>query len=231
MEKLGIFFTCFNETRAVEFALKSVNTIYRGIPIYLVSEGKDFSYLSSQYNLHYSQEEDTMTDTFKVTNVNFKEPIHQQTIKKAALAVISRLKECIKWCDTEYILMMDPDCFVRGPLNIPQNVKLLGSRVNKGFPQAYKDVLSSIPGAVIIDEWGATPGIFHVDTFLKGCKVLEENPSMMDRFCFSFNGMYAHDVLLPTLFALVGERETFNPDIIECKRDPSWLHKPNPLVH
>ena len=43
--------------------------------------------------------------------------------------------------------------------------------------------------------------------------------------------MYAHDLLLPTLFALVGEEETFNPEIIECNRDPNWRSKPNPLVH
>ena len=37
--------------------------------------------------------------------------------------------------------------------------------------------------------------------------------------------------LLPLMFALVGEEETFNPDIVECNRNPNWKNTAQPLVH
>lgn len=229
MKKLGVFFTCFNEIKAVEYSIKILNENYPSIPIYLVSEGLDFSYLASQYdNLFFSQEEDTMSVTFQITDKNFREEVHQTNMKKAALSVIDRLIKCIEWCKTDYILMMDPDALVRGKLNIPENCKLLGSKINKGFPQEYREVLSSIPGACVINDWGATPAIFDSTSFLKASIFLKEN---LDRLCKTFYALYAHDVLLPTLFALIGEQETFNPDIIECNRDPDWESKCNPLVH
>ena len=36
---------------------------------------------------------------------------------------------------------------------------------------------------------------------------------------------------LPLIFALVGEEETFNPDIVECNRNPNWRNTTQPLVH
>ncbi len=54
---------------------------------------------------------------------------------------------------------------------------------------------------------------------------------ILDELTSSFYAIYAHDVLLPILFALVGEEETFNPDIIECQRDKNWMFRTNPLVH
>ena len=53
----------------------------------------------------------------------------------------------------------------------------------------------------------------------------------LDRFTREFYAMSAHDVLFPTLFALIGEEEVYNPDIIECHTDPFWRQKSNPLVH
>jgi len=176
-------------------------------------------------------EEDTMSDTFKVTDKNWREPIHQEVIKKATYAVLNRLERAIDYCKTDYILMMDPDALVRGKLNIPDGVKLLGSRVNKGFPIGIKDVLSRIEGAKVIDCWGATPAIFETKTFMESWENVKETPEVIDLLINEFYAIYAHDVLLPLIFALVGEEETFNPDIIECSRDPGWRSKTNPLVH
>lgn len=231
--KLGFFFSCFTENKAVENSLSELRKHYPDSPIYLVSDGgSDFTYLKNQYdNLEVSLEEDTMSDTFKVTDKNWREPIHQKVIKKATYAVLNRLEKAIKYCKTDYILMMDPDALVRGKLNIPDGVKLLGSRINKGFPEGIKDVLSRIEGAKVIDCWGATPAIFETKTFMESWENVKETPEVIDLLVNEFYAIYAHDVLLPLIFALVGEEETFNPDIIECSRDPNWKLKTNPLVH
>lgn len=231
--KLGFFFSCYKENRAVENSLSELRKHYPENPIYLVSDGgSDFNYLKDSYdNLFVSLEEDTMSSTFNITDQNWREEVHQNAIRQATYAVLNRLERAIEYCQTDYILMMDPDALVRGKLNIPEGVKLLGSRVNTGLPVELQVVLSRIPGAKVINCWGATPALFETKTFMDSWSRLKSSPEVMDAFIDSFYAIYAHDVLLPLIFALVGEEETFNPDIVECNRNPNWRNTTQPLVH
>jgi len=231
--KLGFFFSCYKENRAVENSLSELRKHYPDNPIYLVSDGgSDFNYLKGSYdNLFVSLEEDTMSSTFNITDQNWREEVHQNSIRQATYAVLNRLERAIEYCRTDYILMMDPDALVRGQLNIPEGVKLLGSRVNTGLPVELQVVLSRIPGAKVINCWGATPALFETKTFMTSWSRLKASPEVMDAFIDSFYAIYAHDVLLPLVFALVGEEETFNPDIVECNRNPNWRNTTQPLVH
>lgn len=231
--KLGFFFSCYKENRAVENSLSELRKHYPDNPIYLVSDGgSDFNYLKDSYdNLFVSLEEDTMSSTFNITDQNWREEVHQNAIRQATYAVLNRLERAIEYCQTDYILMMDPDALVRGQLNIPEGVKLLGSRVNTGLPVELQVVLSRIPGAKVINCWGATPALFETKTFMTSWSRLKASPEVMDAFIDSFYAIYAHDVLLPLVFALVGEEETFNPDIVECNRNPNWRNTTQPLVH
>ena len=231
--KLGFFFSCYKENRAVENSLSELRKHYPDNPIYLVSDGgSDFNYLKDSYdNLFVSLEEDTMSSTFNITDQNWREEVHQNAIRQATYAVLNRLERAIEYCQTDYILMMDPDALVRGQLNIPEGVKLLGSRVNTGLPVELQVALSRIPGAKVINCWGATPALFETKTFMDSWSRLKSSPEVMDAFIDSFYAIYAHDVLLPLIFALVGEEETFNPDIVECNRNPNWRNTTQPLVH
>ncbi len=231
--KLGFFFSCYKENRAVENSLSELRKHYPDNPIYLVSDGgSDFNYLKDSYgNLFVSLEEDTMSSTFNITDQNWREEVHQNAIRQATYAVLNRLERAIEYCQTDYILMMDPDALVRGQLNIPEGVKLLGSRVNTGLPVELQVHLSRIPGAKVINCWGATPALFETKTFMTSWSRLKASPEVMDAFIDSFYAIYAHDVLLPLVFALVGEEETFNPDIVECNRNPNWRNTIQPLVH
>ena len=236
-DPIGFYYTCYNEHRAVGYSLKKLRQNYPDAPIYLVSEGDDFSYLQDKYDeLVCHQEEDTISGTFNITGDywtgNFREDENQKIIKKGAWATLNRLEKAIEYCKTDYMVMCDPDTLVRGELTIPEGVKLLGSRLNKLPPEfkGLQEVLKDV-GAVPIDCWGAQPCVFHVETFLKALSVLKSNTSILDRLSMEYYAMYAHDLLIPLLFSLVGEEETFNPDIIECERDGAWQSKPNPLVH
>ena len=242
MTSLGFFFSCFNENKAVEYSLSELVKHYPDSPIYLVSDGgNDFSYLESEYkNLKFSFEEDTMSETFNITagsfgndrkNGNYAEDYYQDVIKKCTLAILNRLESAINYCKTDYILMMDPDTLVRGKLTIPEGVKLLGSRINHGFPRGLKNLLARVEGAKIIDCWGATPAIFETQTFMKSWEMFRDTSELLSMMSMEFYAIYAHDVLLPIIFALIGEEETFNPDIIECSRNPFWETCPHPLVH
>lgn len=172
-----------------------------------------------------------MSATFNITDQNWREEVHQSAIRQATYAVLNRLERAIEYCQTDYILMMDPDALVRGELNIPEGVKLLGSRVNTGLPVELQVLLSRIPGAKVIDCWGATPALFETKTFMDSWSKLKASPQVIDAFIYCFYAIYAHDVLLPLVFALVGEEETFNPDIVECNRNPNWRNTTQPLVH
>lgn len=242
MSSLGFFFSCYKEKRAVEYSLSELVKHYPDSPIYLVSDGgEDFSYLESKFkNLKTTLEEDTMSETFKITagrsgcdsiRGNFQQKYYQGVIQKCTLAVLNRLEKAIDYCKTDYILMMDPDTLVRGKLTIPEGAKLLGSRINKGLPQGVKNILARVEGAKIIDCWGATPAIFETETFMKSWEMFKHTPELLDMLSKEFYAIYAHDVLLPIIFALVGEDEIYNPDIIECSRNPFWEMCPNPLVH
>tara|TARA_R110000851_G_scaffold67262_9_gene152005 strand:+ start:2587 stop:3306 length:720 start_codon:yes stop_codon:yes gene_type:complete len=233
MSKLGVFYSCHNEKKAVEYSLKELRKVYSTAPVYLVSDGgEEFKYLESEYSdIKTIMSDDTMSSTFKITDQNFRDEVHQENMKKCALAVLNRLKGAIEYCKTDYILMLDPDALVRGELNIPDNVKLLGSRVNSGLPQPFKDVLASVDGAKVINQWGATPAIFEVESFLKAYDFIIANDEIFNKLCNTFYAIYAHDVLLPTIYALIGIEESFNPDIIECNRNRNWEKTNNPLVH
>lgn len=232
INNLTAFYTCYNEKRAIEFSINKLRQVYPFIPIFLVSEKEDFGYLKEDYNnITIMQDVDTLSDTFKVTDKNFLQEDHQNTIKKCTLRTLHRLNTCINKYNPKYIIMMDPDSLVRGPLNIPDGIELLGSKINKNLPTGYRDVLFSIPGAKVINEWGATPGIFKCESFLKAYQYVQNNPSILDRLIKEFYAVYAHDLLLPTLFALIGKEETFNPDIVECGRNHNWKNTHHPLVH
>lgn len=230
---LGAFYTCFNEQKAVEYSIQNLNLHYPDIKTYLVTESNiDYSYLTNIYqNLISKNESDTLSFNKYVTNKNYRDTFFQHAILNAAQATINRLKQAIEYCNTDFMLMLDPDTLVRGKLTIPKESKLLGSRVNSGLPEEFKKLLLSIEGAIVIDDWGATPAIFNSEYFIKACKKLEEMPDILQQFAKTFYAIFAHDVLLPTLFALIGEQESFNPDIVECARCPFWKDIDKPLVH
>ncbi len=233
MNKLGAYYTVFNEIKATEFSLQQLHKHYPDINTYLVSDGgSDFSYLEKTYpNLRTQNDIDTLSLKRRMGPWNFLTEENQADIKTATLATFSRLEKAIPHCNSEYIIMSDPDTIVRGQLTIPNGSKLLGSRVNSPLPDAYRDVIKSVPGAIDIIRWGATPTIFHVETYLKALKKFNETPNLLDRLAQAFYSPYAHDVLFPTLFALVGYEEEFNPDITECTRDPAWRINNKPLLH
>jgi len=233
MNKLGVLVTCYNEVSAVEYSLSIFRQIYPDVKIYLTTESQaDYSRLLKLNNISINHVADTMYFIRHITDQNFKEPHFQNKMIVATNAFLNRVAHAIEYCQSEYLLLMDPDTLVRGPLTIPDGVKLLGTRINQGLPTELRNILLQIPGAIDIDCWGATPAIIHNQTFLKSYKyVTEQDPMFLSRIAQTFYAIFAHDVILPILFALQGEKETFNPDIIECHRQWYWHMTRHPLVH
>lgn len=231
--ELGVFFTCFKEKKSVEYAIDELFKIYKDIPVYLVSDGgEDYSYLESKYNsLKTNLCEDSRGFVPKISESTYKEEKWQQLIKKSILIFIDRIAKAINYCNSEYILIMEPDVLVRGKLNIQRNAKINGSRVNTGLSKELKNILANVQGAKIIDCWGATPTILESETFLKAIENIKANDKILNDLCFSDHRLANYDIFLPVLLALLGYEEVFNPDITECFRNPNWQISHHPLLH
>lgn len=233
MKKFGVFYTCYTEKQAVEFSLDELFNIYPEVPVYLISDGgEDFSFLEKKYKSFKALlEEDSRTIIPQIRRENFKEEYYQNLIKKSIITFLSRIERAINFCQSEYILIMEPDILVRGVINIPENSKLLGSKINSGLSIELKNILKSIPGAKVIDSWGATPAIFNSDEFLKIFQKIKENPELFNELCLSDYRLAFYDVLLAVLFAINGHEEWINPEITECFRNPDWENSSHPLLH
>ena len=234
MNKLGVFFTCFNEIEATRMSLNYLKMQYPEIAIYLVCES-DLSckFLEREIpNLITHQVEDTQSSVLKLTFGDYTKPQQQADIKKALLAVVDRLTKAIEYAQSDYILMLDPDAIVRGQLTIPENAGLLGCRGNThvGAIQKLNDVLVK-HGGVPMAAWGATPAIFNTKDFLRAKEILLNTPNLVDELCQSFYWAFAHDILLGSMFSLIGKEEEMNPDIVQCEWNPNWHQTNCPLLH
>lgn len=232
MNKLGAHFTCFNETNAVKHSIEMAKKIYPEMKIRLFSEGLDFSFLEKEYSgIKTSVEQDYIGDCVKIQPHNF----HGENKKKVyscALDTLGRLEKSCEHCDSEFLIMLDPDAIIRGKLNIPENAQILGSRINTHLSLAGTNrVLSRVKGATSVDCWGATPGIFRVETLRKALTLFKNDDTLLKDIANDIHAIYAHDLLLPVLFASQGFKEQFNPDITECYRHSDWATNKKPLLH
>jgi hypothetical protein len=229
--KLGIFMTFFDETKAIKYAISSLRRFYPESPLYIVYESdEDFSFLKKDTNNVYYKVDDTMGSVLGINDQNFRTEKNQKNIKIATLAVIERVSKAIEYFDSEYILQHCPDSLIRGKLTIPENTGLLGSRVNQYFSDDVNKVLIKY-GGIPITAFGAVPAIYNSDDFLKAKNIFLKNETLLDELCNAWYPIFSHDILLPILFSLIGKMETFNPEITECGRNPNWTNSGHPLLH
>jgi len=232
-ENFGIFYTCYTEKEAVAFSLRELFKIYPSIPVYLVSDGgEDYSFLEKEFStIKTFLEEDSRGIIPKIPADSFREEQYQIQIKKSILTLISRIERAIEYCNKEYMLIMEPDILVRGIISIPQDSKLLGSRINRGLSEELKLILRNTKGAIEIDSWGATPAIFESKVFIEAANKIKNDENLFNALCLSEYRLAFYDVLFGVMFALLGYEEQFNPEITECFRNKLWEISPHPLLH
>lgn len=229
----GIFYTCYTEKEAVNFSLDELFKIYSSIPIYLVSDGgSNYSFLEKKFpTIKTFLEEDTRGIIPKISKDYFRQEKYQIEIKKSILTFISRIERAIEYCNTEYMLIMEPDVLIRGLIDIPNGSKLLGSRINSGLSEELKSLLRNTKGAIEIDNWGATPAIFESKSFIEASNVIKNDEKLFNSLCLADYRLSFYDVLLGVMFAIIGYQESFNPQITECFRNPDWENSSHPLLH
>lgn len=237
MNKFGVFYTCFTEYEAVRHSIEIFRQHYPETPIYLVSDGGlDFKDLELKFNnIHTCLASDSRGLIPKIPENDFTQPEWQKVIKDSIHVFLNRIRDAIHYTKyPEYMLVLEPDVLIRGQINIPSGVKLLGSKINSGFSSSLRALLQNKSGAIDSNRWGAVPPIFHTKTFLSAYEELFFNyldPGLFDRLCKTDHRLANYDFLLPVMFNLIGEEETFNPEIVECFRNHDWENTTHPIVH
>ena len=232
MNKLGLFVTCFDEVDAIRYALNSANRIYPDIPIFVNCESRvDLQCLAHDgLNVEVNYYEDTLSNVLPITEANYTSGENQRNIVRATKEILKRIVAAIPFLNSEFILLHCPDTIIRGKLNIPDDAIFLGSKVNKNFPKSISDILVQ-HGGVPVYDFGAVPAIFRTDRFLEAIEIYNSIPLFTEKLTENFYAIFSHDIISPILFSLIGEAERFNPDIVECGRNPFWKSTPCPLVH
>lgn len=241
--QLGVFYTCFTEKKSVEYSLEELYKHYPDIPVYLVSDGgSNFNFLKEKFpnkKLETKVEEDTrgiigvidrnisMNGEERYSTKNITPMLHSINV------FLKRIKDAIDYCNTDYLLIMEPDVLVRGKLNINQNDKLLGSKINpiKSYAPKICEYMKNYEGAIEVTNYGCTPVIFKTSEFNKILELLKKDTGLIERTYRMFCNFPYYDALLAILFGYIGVEERFNPDITECFRNSNWKNSKHPLLH
>lgn len=233
MLDFGVFYTCYTEISAVNHSIMVLRKIYPECPVFLISDGgSDYSHLENEYSgISALLEEDSRGFIPFLTQENFKTEENQLKILSSIRTFLGRIKRAIEHNKKDYTLIMEPDVLVRGKLSFPIDAHLLGSRINVDLSSELRKTVLSVKGAIDVNTWGATPALFRSDTFIEAYNVLMTTDNLLETLSYSDHRLANYDVLLAVLFALAGHHETFNPDIVECFREPMWRVTKHPLVH
>jgi hypothetical protein len=228
---IGAFFPCYNEKKAVLYSIERLYTIYENIPCYLVSDGgDDFSFLEGRFqNLKYERDENKRGKVTKLDH-HIEGLDREKYAEDAIYSFLDRIKRAIEHCKTDYIIVMEPDVLVNGKLNIPNGSILLGTLINPFEEPGIHNLISEYGGKPF-NRYGATPAIFRSKEFMEVYEFILANNDFIRRACEILPPVAYSDILLPLIFSLKGHSETFNPDIVECMRNPGWRDQNKPLVH
>ena len=159
-------------------------------------------------------------------------PDEKPAVLESIFIFLKRINDSINFNKSKFTIIMESDVLIRGELNISENNILLGSKVN---PWIYKeDEINKIIvkyGGNPVHGYGCTPVIFRSEIFQEIYQILMQNQSIISELCDVTYQVAMYDVLLPVIFALKGHSEEFNPDIIECLRNPNWENTNHPILH
>jgi hypothetical protein len=231
MSKLAFMITCFDEVDAIDVALTSLRHFYPDESVCLFCEGnvKDFDFAESKHKATVMQGFDSQSPLLKLSDQNYTK---QDAIKveRAVRILIDRITHTAEISGADYILLHCPDTLIRGKATIPEGSGLLGSCVNRYFIEKINQVLIKY-GGIPVSFFGAVPAIFNVKDFLKAKEILLNNKDLIEELSDASCYTFSHDIFMSIVFSLIGKKEEFNPEIIECGRSTNWMESGCPVIH
>lgn len=228
---LGVFYICYKEKDAIEFSLTKFRENYPDSPIYLVSDnGLDFSYLKKDFgNIETIKENTEVVGIARDVEKYIKQNSGNiDLFMNICMEFLRRLKNACDYCNTEYMVLMEPDVLVRGKLN-PFDADLVGPTVNIMPEKIQKYVIMN--GGKNNGTWGPAGGVMKTKSFYQVYDGLIDNIDKLEYGLKLDSRIICYDYLLSFLFSLFGYTYANNPDQTECLRNPNWKNSGHPLLH
>lgn len=230
---LGVFYICFKERTAIEKSIESFKLHHPDGPIYLSSDGGyDYSYLEQKFDkLKCSLDpEQTVGVTAKIEEMMRKQEYPLVPLYMAAMEYLRRINLAIDYCKTDYILTMEPDVFIRGPLTCPQDpIHGIGPKEN-ALPDYMQKYIVDHGGYNNV-LFGPVAGIIKSEALVTAYNDLREKPWKMLEWLLMDPRLPCYDFLLCFTLSMYGYRYEPNPELVECLRNPNWKNTNHPLVH
>jgi hypothetical protein len=193
--KIGVYYSAYQQPRATYECLKSFRKHFPDAPIRLISNnGYDFAKMADFFKCDYVYE--------KVQTLTEKDPWYRFISVESALECLNRVKRtCEKFSDVDWIVTLEDDTLVRGPIKHMPPAPLSGPCTVEFQPAVIEFVHSKYPWLQVYGYSGCGGTIFHRESFLKcmqNIPDIEEARKLDDRirwygdalftFTFLYNG-------------------------------------------
>jgi len=228
---LGVFYICYKEKTAIEKSIASFRQFYPDSPIYLSSDGGyNYGYLEANDKFIKTSldPEQTVGITKDIEKMIATQKFDIVNLFMASIEYLKRLKKAVDYCGTEYMLLMEPDVFVRGKLNLV-DIPLVGPKPNV-MPQHIQQYFVDNGGMNNV-AWGAASGVMKTWQFNMIYNDLINKQHKMLEYLYLDPRIACYDYLLTFLFSIYGYEYAENPDLTECGRNPNWQTSGHPLIH
>lgn len=196
--KIGAYYSVYQRPRATYECLKRFRKYFPCAPVRLISNnGMDFSKIAQYFYCDYVYEkEQTLT----------KRDPHTSSYKfiseELAIEHMSRIKRtCERFSDVDWILILEDDTFVRGPIKHMPPAPLAGPCIVEFTPELKQFIYSKYPWLRIYGYSGCGGTIIHKEIFLRcmnNFPNIEEGRRLDDRI------RWYGDALLTYLFLYNG---------------------------
>lgn len=160
MVEFGAVFPCYNNKKATEFVLDNFRKSFPDNPILLISDGGlDFSDLAEKYSCHYRWRENIFGNAENGYNRDFYNAYRTSEFFK-------RHKLACDLCETEYMMFLEDDVWIRQPFKLDKPFALKGVRIGGVMPRNMRrDCLEQ--GGLDIERYGMCGGsMYNVEIFL-----------------------------------------------------------------
>ncbi|MDB4314576.1 hypothetical protein N9955_00955 [bacterium] len=231
MKKIAFLITCFDEVNAIDVAITSLRQHYPDSTVNIFCEGdsSQFSNIADKHGANLFPSHDSQSCLLGLSESNYKKE-DEPNVENAMMLLLDRIRTTAEFSQADYILLHCPDTLIRGKIDIKDGAGLLGSCVNKYFPERVNEVLVKY-GGVRVDCFGAVPAIFNVQDFYKAYDLIRLHENILSELAAASCYAFSHDIFMSILFSLIGKNEEFNPQITECERNIGWMQSNCPIIH
>jgi len=221
---LGAYLQIYKNNGRPEFVLEQFRKHYPDSPIYLVSDnGDNFLEISKKYNCRYEHS----TINTGVRSGGF--------VLEEMREWLRRMKRCFEYCDTEFVIYLEDDVYVRNKISINKSQKIAGlykNQISTSMINYFKNLYNN--SQFNIDKYGACGGtIYHRDTLLLNFdKMIEIINSHFHHVKHNVCKEFAYlDCTMCVLYMCLGYQYFLNENLTETYLIPNWETSFHPIVH